>query len=176
MKKELSTYKHEVTAPGTIDPEEAAKLAALGYLGSTAATPAGPLPDPKDNIGQIVAMMEATQLEREGRVREAIAKLEAVLKENPRFSDAWNMLARDHELLGEWEAAAAAYRTGDRDLARRSRTSSGSRSARCSSGSTASTRQRRMPGSAKRRTRRGRTSSSRGCTSRRRSTRSPRAR
>jgi arylsulfatase A-like enzyme/tetratricopeptide (TPR) repeat protein len=110
MKKELSTYKHEVTAPATIDPEEAAKLAALGYLGSTATPAVGPLPDPKDNIGQIVAMMEATRLEREGRVREAIAKLEAVLKENPRFSDAWNQLARYHEQLGEWEEAAAAYK------------------------------------------------------------------
>ncbi|MFA6955153.1 MAG: sulfatase-like hydrolase/transferase [Thermoanaerobaculia bacterium] len=110
MKKELATYKYEVTGPGTVDPEEAAKLAALGYLGSTAAAGEGPLPDPKEKIGQIVAMMEATRLEREGRVRDAITTLEKVLKENPRFSDAWNQLARNHELLGEYEAAAGAYR------------------------------------------------------------------
>ncbi len=110
FKKEMDGYSHDVTAPGRIDPEDAAKLSALGYLGSTQTAASGPLPDPKDHVAQIAAMMDAMGLQRSGRVPEAILKLKEILRENPRFSDAWNELALSYESLGDYEAAAAAYR------------------------------------------------------------------
>src|SRR4029077_871001 len=52
LRDAIEPFVKEATAPANIDPEEAAKLAALGYVGSTVDTSSGAvLPDPKSMMG-----------------------------------------------------------------------------------------------------------------------------
>ena len=99
-----------IAAPQNIDSEEAQKLAALGYLSSTTPASGGPLPDPKDRIGEIALLREGAQLTQARRFNEAIAKLETVLAANPRLSDAWILLAKCYDEAEDYENAVAAYR------------------------------------------------------------------
>lgn len=110
MKKELDAYGSAIEVPSHIDPEEAAKLVALGYLGSAAPAAEGSLPDPKDRIGEIAEMMAAMRLSTERRNDEAIAAFRAIVKKNPRLADAWNQLALTLETTGRFEEAAEAYK------------------------------------------------------------------
>jgi arylsulfatase A-like enzyme/tetratricopeptide (TPR) repeat protein len=111
MKAELDKYGTEASIPKNVDPEEAKKLAALGYLGSTAAATDGPLPDPKDRIGEIAEITAAANFVRAGRDEEAIAAFRSVLAKNPRISDAWTQLALVLEKHERLEEASEAYRT-----------------------------------------------------------------
>ena len=64
------------------DPEAAARLRALGYVGGgRAARPAGPRPDPKDRIAVAARIARVTSGEAQGRA--AIALLEQALAEDP---------------------------------------------------------------------------------------------
>jgi choline-sulfatase len=111
MKGDLDAYGTAVPAPAQhIDPEEAKKLAALGYL--TASSPAtGPLPDPKNEIGQLAELARAAALAREGHVDDAAAAYRRVLARNPRLTEAWNRLGDTLEHAGRDEDAVAAYRS-----------------------------------------------------------------
>lgn len=111
MKAELDRYGTGAVMPGKVDPEEAKKLAALGYLGSTQPAAGGPLPDPKDRIGEIAEISAAANFVRQGRDEEAIAAFRRVLGKNPRISDAWNQLALVLERHERFEEASEAYRS-----------------------------------------------------------------
>ena len=110
MREAMRPLTVPIAAPQNIDPEEAQKLAALGYLSSSTPAAGGPLPDPKDRIGEIALMREGAQLTQARRFGEAIAKLKSVLAANPRLSDAWSLLARCYEEAEDYENAVAAYR------------------------------------------------------------------
>jgi tetratricopeptide (TPR) repeat protein len=109
MRKTLEPMNAAVTAPGAISSEEAAKLAALGYVG-TVREASGELPDPKDRIGDLTRMKEASQLERSGDINGALKTYRKLLDENPRFTDAWLRLAILHENRGELKPAIEAYK------------------------------------------------------------------
>jgi arylsulfatase A-like enzyme/Flp pilus assembly protein TadD len=108
----MRAHPADVAAPSNVSPEEAEKLAALGYIGQTRETPAGELADPKDRIAEIEKLREGSALERAGDLPGAIAAYEAVLARNPQFADAWFRLAVAREHAGDLEGAAAAYRKG----------------------------------------------------------------
>ncbi|MCU1347793.1 MAG: sulfatase [Acidobacteria bacterium] len=110
MRDELGEYGSKIELPTHIDPEEAKKLAALGYLSSSATAQNGPLPDPKDGISDIAAMIAATRLMHEGKLDESVVAFRAILAKNPRLSDAWSQLGESLETAGRIEEAAAAYR------------------------------------------------------------------
>jgi arylsulfatase A-like enzyme/Tfp pilus assembly protein PilF len=110
MRDELVKFGTAVEMPANIDPEEAKKLAALGYLGSTAAPSTGPLPDPKDSIKELSAMIEASRVAQQGDHARAVDELRAILAKNPLLSDGWNQLGVSLEALGRLEEAVAAYR------------------------------------------------------------------
>lgn len=110
MRDELAKFGTSVEMPTNIDPEEARKLAALGYLGSTAPPSTGPLPDPKDGIHEISAMVEASRIAQQGDHVRAVNELRAILKKNPLLSDGWNQLGVSLEALGRPEEAVDAYR------------------------------------------------------------------
>jgi choline-sulfatase len=110
MRESLQPFSREMPAVGTIDPEEAKKLAALGYLGSTSAQTTGPLPDPKDRIGELKLLNDAVRLETDGNVAGAIAKYRQLVAENPLLSDAWSQLARLLQESGKIDEAIATYK------------------------------------------------------------------
>jgi len=113
LRDELAKYSHAAATPATVDPEEAKKLEALGYLGSIKSTE-GPLPDPKDHIQELRALQQAARLAFEGRNKEAAESLRGILSANPRFSDAWAKLGSVYEALGQNEKAIQAYGEGIR--------------------------------------------------------------
>lgn len=109
MRAALDKYGSSVVLPSNIDPEEAKKLAALGYLGTTQPAAGGPLPDPKDRIGEVADLARANALLRDGDLTRGVALLRRIVERNPRFSDAWNQLAVTLEKEGDLEGAATAY-------------------------------------------------------------------
>jgi arylsulfatase A-like enzyme/Flp pilus assembly protein TadD len=111
MREQLSQYGTAMEAPSAVDPEEAKKLEALGYLGSVK-NAEGPLPDPKDRIGDLTVLRESNRLTAEGRHKEAAAALKAMLASNPRFTDAWAKLGSVYEEMGEDDQALHAYAEG----------------------------------------------------------------
>ena len=112
MRKDLEPFSRAMPAVGNIDPEEARKMAALGYLGSSSSDSAGPLPDPKDHIGEIGMMKEAGRLTQAGNLQGAIAEYRALLEKNPRLTDAWTLLAQLQEQDGHYEEAIETYKRG----------------------------------------------------------------
>jgi arylsulfatase A-like enzyme/tetratricopeptide (TPR) repeat protein len=110
MRESLQPFSGEMPAVGAIDPEEAKKLAALGYLGSTSVQTTGPLPDPKDRIGELKMLNDAAGLETDGDIAGAIAKYRQLVAENPRLSDAWSQLARLLQESGKIDEAIATYK------------------------------------------------------------------
>jgi arylsulfatase A-like enzyme/Tfp pilus assembly protein PilF len=109
MRQELDAYGSEVTAPAKIDPEEAKKLAALGYLSATT-TASGPLPDPKDRIGEMALLRDAGRRDAAGDVNGAIAEFRALLDKNPGLTDAWTLLAKAQEKNGDYAGAIESYK------------------------------------------------------------------
>ena len=110
MREDLGRVEAAVQIPQQIDPEEAKKLAALGYLSSPAGEATGPLPDPKDRIGEITDMIRASDLLRARRFDQAIAAFQKIVEQNPRLSDAWNQLGSALEAAGRYEEAADIYK------------------------------------------------------------------
>jgi arylsulfatase A-like enzyme/Tfp pilus assembly protein PilF len=98
MRATLQPLIREAAAPSAIDSEEAAKLAALGYLGAGAQiAPGEELPDPKDSIGAFADVRRAFTLARRGETEAALAVTNTLLAGNPRMLDLWDLKSR---LLG----------------------------------------------------------------------------
>jgi arylsulfatase A-like enzyme/Flp pilus assembly protein TadD len=113
MKKAISPLLKEASAPEAIPPEEAAKLAALGYLSGGAVTQPGEvLPDPKDKQESFRALRAAFSLFRAGKNAEALAAFQQILRENPRMTDVWDVTAKAHWRLGHEAEAIAAAKEG----------------------------------------------------------------
>jgi len=110
MRKDLEPFSRELPSIATVDPEEAKKLTALGYLGSGAGDSGGPLPDPKDGIEQVAMLKEAGHLDRAGKTKEAEAGYRRVIALNPRLTDAWTLLAQLYERTGRYEESLDTYK------------------------------------------------------------------
>ena len=112
FRAELERFDRKITAPAAaVSAEEAAKLAALGYVSAPATTGAsGALPDPKDVIGQYTEYNEAKTAMERGDVERAVAGYERVLAQNPGFADAALGLARAYEAARRYDDAIAVYR------------------------------------------------------------------
>jgi arylsulfatase A-like enzyme/Tfp pilus assembly protein PilF len=115
LRDELSKVKSDLAAPAAVGSEEAAKLAALGYLGSTRAASSGPRPDPKDRIHELEVMLAAKRMADEGRTAEAEAALRKLLDASPLFTDARIHLAQLYDAGGRLEDAEREYRRVLRD-------------------------------------------------------------
>jgi len=109
FRADIDQYRRELQQPAQVDPEEARKLAALGYL--TASSPAaGALPDPKDHIGELALHAEASKLLAEGQYARAIESLRELVARNPNFTDALEQLAGAYESAGRYAEAAETYK------------------------------------------------------------------
>lgn len=102
----LAPLKKEPAAPAAVDPEEAEKLAALGYIGSSAPV-TGALPDPKDRTETFRDLRAAFRLYREGKDVQALAGFERILAENPNMIDVWDVRSKILFRMGRTREAIA---------------------------------------------------------------------
>jgi choline-sulfatase len=114
MRAELMALSRPLQPPGASDPETVRKLASLGYIGAASPDSGEALPDPKDRIGMIDRLKEASRLVTEFRDAEGIALLKRIAEENPRMLDAWETLARLERRAGRVREAIAALERADR--------------------------------------------------------------
>ncbi len=113
MRQNIEPLVKKASAPAAIDPEDAAKLAALGYLGSAVATSDDEvLPDPKDKIGTFHQVKVAYTLYRQQKIEECLKLADQLLAENDRLLDIWYLKSRALSKLGRHEDAIAAAREG----------------------------------------------------------------
>jgi arylsulfatase A-like enzyme/Tfp pilus assembly protein PilF len=113
MRSALQPLIREAAAPAAIDSEEAAKLAALGYLGAGAQTaPGQALPDPKDSIGALADVRRAFTLARRNETATALAITEKLLAGNPAMLDLWDLKARLLATQRRHDEAIAAAKEG----------------------------------------------------------------
>ena len=96
-----------------VDPEEAAKLAALGYLGSSgAAAGRENLPDPKDKVEDFRRLRAGFRLFREQKLTAALEQFQKLIPENQGMLDLWDVTARTLGHLGRREEAIEAAKRG----------------------------------------------------------------
>lgn len=110
MRQEMAKYPAAVEALQVIDPEEAAKLAALGYIG-TPKNRTGPLPNPRDEIPHLAEIKAAFQLADQRRYDEAVPMFRRLLNRNPRLGDVWSKLGEVLVESGRYEEAIEAYKS-----------------------------------------------------------------
>jgi choline-sulfatase len=107
LRDAIEPFVKGATAPVNIDPEEAAKLAALGYVGSTVDTSNGAvLADPKSMMGAFHDIRVAYTLYRDGKEPEALALTNQLLAGNPQITDLWDLkskilfkMGREHDSI-----------------------------------------------------------------------------
>jgi arylsulfatase A-like enzyme/Flp pilus assembly protein TadD len=110
LRAQLQQFPSEIEAISSVDPEEAKKLAALGYIG-TPGNRTGPLPDPRDVIGQLGDIKAAFHLADERRYDQAVPALRALLAKNPRLADVWSKLGEVLVQSGRYGEAIDAYKS-----------------------------------------------------------------
>ena len=113
LRDAIEPYIHETAAPANVDPEEAAKLAALGYVGSTAATKPGQvLPDPKSSMGTYHDIRQAFTWYRNGKEDDALRLTSQLLLSNSQMGDLWDLKFKILDRMGRKREAIAAARDG----------------------------------------------------------------
>lgn len=111
MRRELEPRLQDAATPAAINAEEAAKLAALGYLGSTVPIqPGEQLADPKDKLEAFRSIMRAFAGFREGKLLDSLDLINRNLQENDRIVDLWSLKAKVLRRLGRLDEAIEAAR------------------------------------------------------------------
>ncbi|MGH9460809.1 MAG: sulfatase-like hydrolase/transferase, partial [Vicinamibacteria bacterium] len=112
MAERYSASDIDEQAPVTLDAETQAQLAALGYLGGPSKIkidPDKPLADPKDKIDLFNLIKRAGADSSEGRVDEALTKIQKVLGDDPDILEAYSILGNLYVKKEEREKALEAY-------------------------------------------------------------------
>src|SRR5207253_2663881 len=113
MKQAIAPMVVPAASPAAIPPEEAAKLAALGYIGSGAtAAQSESLPDPKDERQTFRDLRAAFALYRAGRDAAALSAFQNILREHRGMTDVWDVTAKTYWRLGRRDEAIAAAKEG----------------------------------------------------------------
>ncbi|HEY8130318.1 MAG TPA: sulfatase-like hydrolase/transferase, partial [Thermoanaerobaculia bacterium] len=110
MRKDLQAFPSALAPLESIDPEEAKKLAALGYIG-TARNRSGPLPNPRDEIGHLQEIKAAFQLADQRRYDEAVPAFRRLLARNPHLQDVWSKLGEVLVESGRYDEAIETYKS-----------------------------------------------------------------
>jgi arylsulfatase A-like enzyme/tetratricopeptide (TPR) repeat protein len=115
MRVALTGMNRPLTEPGVSDPETVKKLASLGYISATsAAAGRNDLPDPRDRIGALARLKEASRLSSSGKSGQAVEVLSALVRESPGMLDAREALARVLRAAGRPADAFDALLEADR--------------------------------------------------------------
>ncbi|HKO55758.1 MAG TPA: sulfatase-like hydrolase/transferase [Thermoanaerobaculia bacterium] len=110
LRQTMATYPSAIESLQVIDPEDAEKLAALGYIG-TAKNRTGPLPNPRDEIAHLDEIKLAFQLADQRRYDEAIPVFRRMLQRNPHLSDVWSKLGEILVESGRYPEAIETYKS-----------------------------------------------------------------
>ncbi len=117
LREAIEPYVRAAAAPAPVDPEEAAKLAALGYVGSTVTTKPGEvLPDPKDSMGTFDDIRQAFTWYRNDKEEDALRLTNQLLASNDRISDLWDLKFKILEKIGRKLEAIQAAKEGLRHV------------------------------------------------------------
>jgi tetratricopeptide (TPR) repeat protein len=117
MRAAIETFVQKASAPTNIDPEEAAKLAALGYVGSTVATKEGEaLRDPKDMLGAFHDIRVAYTEYRDGDEQKALALTNQLLQSNAQITDLWDLKSKILWKMGRQQDSLNAAKEGLRQV------------------------------------------------------------
>ena len=117
MKEQIAKFPAAIAPIERVDPEEAAKLAALGYVG-TPQNRSGPLPNPRDVIGSLQDIKAAFALADQRRDDEAVRAFRALLEKNPGLQDVWSKLGETLVESGRYEEAIDTYKAAIAQSAR----------------------------------------------------------
>lgn len=111
MKGELARMRREggadaaVPTPQTLDPQTAARLQSLGYLGTPTTVPEGDLPDPKTKAEVLDVLVRASRetgaATKSGRLQEAVDTVERAVALEPNFMDGQLFLGTLYLRLGQ---------------------------------------------------------------------------
>lgn len=113
MRNAIEPFVREAAAPAPIDPDEAAKLAALGYIGSTVATAGDDeLADPKTTIDVFHQIRVAFTFFKDERLAECLALTTKLLEDNHRILDLWDLKSKTLAKLGRSAEAIDAAKEG----------------------------------------------------------------
>ena len=108
----LAKIPRPMQAPGTSDPEQVQKLAALGYISATNADLSRrDLPAPRDRIGAVGKLKEGFGALQAGRYAEAASAFHELLQGEPGMTDVWQLYADACMKLGRDAEALAALQT-----------------------------------------------------------------
>jgi len=117
LRDAIEPFVKEASAPTMIDPEEVAKLAALGYVGGTVATRSGEaLPDPKTKLGTFHDIRLAYTMYRDGDVNGALRLTEKLLAEGSQITDLWDLKSKILWKMGRQRDALEAAKEGLRHV------------------------------------------------------------
>jgi choline-sulfatase len=115
--RSLALEDRNEPAPAKLNPEERARLEALGYVGATessAVRQTGPRPDPKDGLPLLRELLDA-QMDRDaGRLEQARTRLESLVQRDAENPAVYVTLATVHDRRGDHDAA---IRAGKRAVA-----------------------------------------------------------
>ncbi len=106
----LAKVPLNLQAQSAVSSEEMARLAALGYLSGAASQTAGPLRNPRDNIGLLARVQQTFVLNQQGKYRESVALCREILRDDPDLVDVYMQIAGNLRRLGRLDDALAAYR------------------------------------------------------------------
>jgi choline-sulfatase len=95
--------------PEDVDPEAAAKLAALGYLSGTPQRRTGDLPDAKTQLPLLALLESGAHAFLDRRYDDAVVAFRGALEVNPAMLDIWTLLARSLQFLDRQQEALAAW-------------------------------------------------------------------
>jgi len=113
MRAAIEPFLKEAAAPTTFDPEEAAKLEALGYIGSTVETKSGEvLPDPKGKLDVFKKIRLAYTYYRNKNQPEALKVTNQLLAENGRIIDLWDLRSKIIYAMGDKVGALQSAKEG----------------------------------------------------------------
>jgi len=111
LRDDLAPMVRDAAAPANISREDAAKLAALGYVGSTAAQ-SGPLPDPKTMTAAMRDIKQAFEAYGAQRYPEALELTNRQLRDNAQITDLWDLKFKIVSKLGRTDEALDVAKEG----------------------------------------------------------------
>ncbi|HEX9985872.1 MAG TPA: sulfatase-like hydrolase/transferase [Thermoanaerobaculia bacterium] len=113
LRQDLAAIPQPALTRPRVDPEEARKLAALGYV-TAGAPPARGSVNPREHLADLDALKSVTEASLQRRYGEAIAVAAPLLARNPGWSDLRDQLGQAYAASGDTARAEQTYRDGIR--------------------------------------------------------------